>query len=115
MASELTGRFMEALQGAERTGDIGPLVGLFADDAELSNLGGTGPSRGRQGAERFWRDYLAVFDRIRSTFTRVIESDGAAALEWVSEGTLSGGRPIRYPGVSLLEIADGRVRQFRAY
>ena len=43
MASEVTRRFMEALQDAERTGDVGPLVGLFADDAELSNLAGAEP------------------------------------------------------------------------
>jgi ketosteroid isomerase-like protein len=115
MASELTRRFMEALQGAEQTGDIGPLVALFADDAELSNLGGTEPSRVPAGASHFWRAYLDVFQDIRSTFTLVVEGDGAAALEWVSEGDLPGGRPIRYAGVSLLEIGDGRIRRFRAY
>jgi ketosteroid isomerase-like protein len=115
MASELTRRFMEALQGAERTGDIGPLVELFSEDAELSNLGGTEPTHGKAGAVRFWRDYLGVFRRIRSEFTLVLEGDGAVALEWVSEGGLPGGHPIRYAGISVLEMHGGRIRRFRAY
>jgi ketosteroid isomerase-like protein len=115
MASELARRFMDALQGAERTGDVGPLADLFADDAELSNLGGTEPSRGREGAIHFWRAYLGVFERIGSTFTLVLEGDDAAALEWVSDGELAAGGPIHYAGVSLLEMGDGRVRRFRTY
>jgi ketosteroid isomerase-like protein len=115
MASELTRRFMEALQEAERTGDIDPLVELFADDAELSDLGGTEPCHGKAGAVRFWRDYLGVFQQIHSTFTLVLEGDGATALEWVSEGDLPGGHPIRYAGVSALETHGGRIRKFRAY
>lgn len=62
------------------------------------------------GAARLWRDFLGVFQRIRSTLTLVIEQDGAAALEWVSKGDLPGGRPIRYAGVSLLGMRDGRIR-----
>ena len=52
MASDVVRRFMEALQAAERTGEVGPLVGLFADDAELSRLGEAEPARGREGAGR---------------------------------------------------------------
>lgn len=115
MDGDVARRFMEALQGAERTGEVGPLVELFADDAELSKLAGVEPRRGREGAIQFWRDYLGAFEQIRSTFSLVVEGAGAVALEWVSEGALPGGRPIRYAGVSLLEFDDGRVRRFRTY
>ena len=39
MDGDVARRFMEALQGAERTGEVGPLVEMFADDAELSKRG----------------------------------------------------------------------------
>src|SRR3954462_5675531 len=106
---------MEALQEAERTGEAGPLVALFADEVELSKLAAPAPDRGREGAGRFWRAYLGDFEHIRSTFTRVIEGAGAAALEWVSEGAVPGGRAIRYAGVSLVQIEGDRVRRFRTY
>lgn len=115
MPSELTRHFIQALQGAERTGDIGPLVALFADDATLSNLGGTEPCHGQPGAARFWREYLGVFRSIQSSFGLILEGDAAAALEWTSEGDLPGGHPIRYSGVSVLEMRDGRIHRFRAY
>src|SRR5262245_699205 len=101
-------QFMGALQEAQGSGDVGALVALFADDAELSKLANDQPSR-------FWRDYLKSFYRVRSSFTHVFEGSGTASLEWVSEGALPGGRPIRYAGVSLLEIEGDRVRRFRAY
>jgi ketosteroid isomerase-like protein len=115
MSGDVVRRFMEALQGAERTGEVGPLVELFAEDAELSRLGVAEPDRGREGASRFWRDYLGAFAHVRSTFGLIVEGEWAAALEWTSEGTLPGGRPIGYAGVSLLEFEGGRVRRFRTY
>src|SRR5918997_2164472 len=115
MDGDVARRFMEPLQGAERTGEVGPLVEMFADDAELSKLGDARLARGREGASRFWRDYLGAFAHIRSTFTLVVEGAGAAALEWTSEGDLPGGQPIRYSGVSLLEFDGGRVLRFRTY
>jgi hypothetical protein len=45
----------------------------------------------------------------------VREAEGLAVLEWESEGTLPGGEPIRYPGVSVIEFADGRVGRFSTY
>lgn len=73
-------RFLRTLQLAEQSGDVGPLVELFTDDAELAKTAGPGPERGRDGARRFWESYLRAFDRVRSEFTRVIESDGLAVL-----------------------------------
>src|SRR4029079_11627460 len=115
VASAEVRRFMEALQGAEQSSDVGPLVELVAGDAELSKLAGVEPRRGREGADQFWRDYLGAFEHIRSTFTGVIEGVGEADLGSVPEGPLPGGRPIRYAGVSLLEFGEGRVRRFRTY
>jgi len=115
MSSETAERFMAALQQAEQRKDASPLVEFFGDDAELSNLAHRQQKHGREGAREFWEGYLAVFDRVSSEFTNVVVSDTGAALEWVARGTLAGGAPIDYEGVSVLETADGRVRRFKTY
>jgi ketosteroid isomerase-like protein len=115
MASEIAERFMQTLQQVEETQDSEPLVSLFAEDAELSNLAMAEPLRGQAGARQFWQKYLSVFDRIHSHFTQVTEGSDTAVLEWVSEGTLSSGEPIRYLGVSIVEVQQGKVQRFRTY
>ena len=106
-------RFMADMQAFERGADVGPLAELFADDAELSNL--SHAEAGRGGARRFWEAYRAAFGTVRSEFTAVTVGDGRAALEWVSAGTFPSGEPIRYRGVSILEVEGDRVHRFRAY
>lgn len=115
MASDTAERFMQTLQHIESTGDPAPMAGLFADDAELSNLGGRRAYRGRDGAVEFWRAYLDQFDEIRSDFGHVTESPDGAAAEWVSHGRLASGRPLRYSGVSVLEFDGSLIRRFRTY
>lgn len=114
----MTETFAGRLQDFERTGDVEPLVELFAEEAELSKLDGAAVHRGRDGARRFWTEYREVFDDLRSEFTGDVRGDGKAVLEWVAEGSLKAAgdaapRPIRYPGVSILEVADGSIRRFR--
>jgi ketosteroid isomerase-like protein len=116
MASLHAERFMNALQRAERTGDVAALVDLFTEDAELSNLSGTEPHRGVDGAREFWHEYLDAFDCILSRFTNVFDAPGAVVLEWASEGSLRNGPEISYRGVSVLETDDqGQVRRLRTY
>lgn len=115
MASEIAERFMRTLQKTEETGDVEPLIELFTDDAELSKLATVEAMQGRDGARHFWCDYLAVFDRIHSEFNHVTESNGTAVLEWTSSGALTSGEPLKYRGVSILEISNGQVHRFRTY
>jgi ketosteroid isomerase-like protein len=116
MASETAKRFMDTLQRTEATGDVEPLVALFTDDAELTNLAMTDPLQGIDQIRKFWQNYLSVFDRIHSRFTHVTERENRAVLEWISEGALSNGEPMSYRGVSVLETDDnGSVHRFRTY
>ena len=96
MPSETTERFMTALQQAEDGGDLGPLVALFHEDAELTNLANDEPRRGRDGARRFWDEYLQAFDQIRSTFGHVFDDGQSAAL-----GMGFGGNTPRWPPLEL--------------
>ncbi len=115
MVSETAERFMQVLQEAEQTKVLEALVGMFTEDAELTNLARIEPLRGRDGAHHFWQEYLSVFEQIRSKFINVIENEGAIVLEWISEGVLSNGEPLSYRGVSVLETFGEQVCRFRTY
>jgi ketosteroid isomerase-like protein len=115
MPGTFADRFAAALRESEERKDPGPVAGLFAPDAELSNLAHPEPRRGADGARQFWQDYLDAFGTVRSEFSSVRQADGWAVLEWASEGTLPAGKPVRYRGVSILELDGDRVRRFRTY
>jgi ketosteroid isomerase-like protein/rubrerythrin len=107
--------FIAALRALEEDYDLDRIVSVFDDSAEISNPTHDVPRRGREGAREFWRAYRDSFEVIRSDFSRVVEADGAAMLEWTSHGRILGGRPIDYSGVSVLELQDGKVHRFRTY
>jgi ketosteroid isomerase-like protein len=113
--TNLAETFMQTLQQTEVLGDVDPLVDLFADTADLSNLAMTQPLHGRENIRQFWQNYLSVFDRIQSRFTHVSEGNGTITLEWISEGNLVSCESIRYRGVSILETHNGQVQHFRTY
>lgn len=115
MASETAEKFMQTLQQIEGNKNVEPLVSLFTEDAQLSNLATQSPLQGKDGARQFWQKYLSVFQQIHSKFTNVVESNGSAVLEWISEGTLTSGEPLKYQGVSIIETVDGKVQCFRTY
>ncbi|MDQ6656126.1 MAG: nuclear transport factor 2 family protein [Verrucomicrobiota bacterium] len=107
----MAARFKQALQQTEQTRDAKHVASLFAEGAELSNLGGDHGT----DAERFWSVYLQQFSEIRSEFTGEVVSDTGAALEWKSRGTTAEGKPIEYSGISLIEFDGDRVTSFRSY
>ncbi len=107
--------FIAALRAAESSGDPSPLVALYADDSECTNLAKESPETGVAGARKFWADYLKAFKRIESTFHNVIAADDHAVLEWVSAGELPSGKPISYRGVSVIEYAGDKVKRFHSY
>jgi ketosteroid isomerase-like protein len=114
-ASGDAARFIEALRAVEEGGDVERMVALFDDDAEISNPHDIAPHRGREGARRFWQAYRDSFEQIRSDFSKVVQGENTAMLEWTSTGRVVSGEPVTYSGVSVLETRDGRVHRFRAY
>jgi len=114
-ASQRTKRFIEGLLQLERSGDVSGFTQMFAGDAELSKLVHAQAYQGSEGVNRFWQEYLATFEKIRSEFQSVVESGDLAVLEWTAEGSLPGGQPIHYRGVSILEWDGDSIRRFRTY
>lgn len=105
----------KGLQEAERTRDVEPLVRLFSEDAEVESPMLHRSHRGLDGARQFWKEYLGAFGDVRSEFTDTRRTETSATLEWKSDGTLPGGKPISYRGVSLIDFGDGKVKRFRTY
>jgi ketosteroid isomerase-like protein len=106
---------MRILREAEERRDPARLAELFTDDAELSTLTRDEPRRGKAGARQFWAEYLQSFGKVQSQFGNVLEADGTAILEWVSDATFPDGRRVKYRGVSILETTGDRVKRFRTY
>ncbi len=120
-AKAIADRFIEELHRIE-DGDpagIDSMVELFADNAELSNplIERQGSSRkGHDQIEKFWREYRATFDTIRSDFFDVTASDHSAGLFWRSAGNSANGQPLEYEGVSLLVLDEaGKIARFKGF
>lgn len=113
-ASERATVFMKALKTLETEQNPAPLVALFADDATLERMTHK-VYEGKADAEAFWQEYLAPFAVITTEFYNVTEDDDGAVLEWVSKGSLEGGKAICYRGVSSLSFEGERVKSFRTY
>lgn len=111
----MTERFTEALHRLDAGGDPQALVELAGNDIELIKLDQHHEARGRDGAQRFWEDYRNVFDDIETTFTHTVVGEGSAALEWTSQGTLRGGKPFTYRGVTVIEGDEERLSGVRTY
>jgi len=107
--------FIDALGRLEADGDPEPLVALFAQDGVCDNVTLTTSFEGREGARTFWTQDRAIFDRIRSEFRNVIVTGDRVALEWTREGSARNGGPVRFEGVSILELHDGHITRFKAY
>ncbi|WP_223640257.1 nuclear transport factor 2 family protein [Corallococcus sp. EGB] len=108
-------RFVDALLKLEQDGDIEPMVALFADDAQVSNVASPNIYSGLDGARRFWTEYKGTLGQVKSVFRNMIESGDRVALEWETQGTARNGAAIAYEGVSIIEWDGDRVRRFFAY
>jgi limonene-1,2-epoxide hydrolase len=113
--TKTTQLFIDALQVLERDRDPTDMIGLFVENSEIGNIVSSRKFIGLAGADEFWETYRDTFGEVTSTFRNIIVSDGRAALEWTTTGTSSAGAPIAYEGVSILEMADGKITRFRAY
>ena len=116
MSEQTAKKFIEALGKLEAGRELEEIVRLFAPDAEVGNVVSPEKFRGREGAREFWgAKYRDTFGEVRSTFRNVFASENRAALEWTTEGTANDGTPLKYEGVSILEIEGGQVTRFCAY
>ena len=111
----LVDQFIQALGQLEKEGSTQALCELFHDSCEVKNILLPEALKGKQGAERFWKEYRGGFREIESRFTHRSETADTVVLEWISDGTLKSGHPVSYTGVTLLDFDGGKIKSFRAY
>jgi SnoaL-like domain len=112
---KLNEKFIAALNKLESTGEIEPIVALFTDQCEVSNVLNFDESRGVSRARDFWSHYRDTFDEVHSRFRNQIISDNRIALEWITEGSNKDGGKVTYEGVSILETDKEKITRFFAY
>jgi ketosteroid isomerase-like protein len=105
--------FATALQKFENDGDVEAFAALFADDAVSERFDARGERRGE--VAQFWQEYRAQFQTIGTTFTDTVEGGDRAALEWVSDATLADGRPLKYRGVTVIDLAGDTITKLSTY
>lgn len=115
MASEMAERFMRTLQEMEQSKDTRAMVDLFSESADLHRLTGDENAKGREGAQKFWQEYLSAFQKVTSRFTNVIETDNTAVMEWIAKAEPETAEPFEYEGVSIIQVENGKVSRFRTY
>lgn len=115
MVHESVVHFIHALRRLEKLGDVEPMVKLFSEDAELSNVVHPAPFYGTAGAYRFWRNYGFLFQHVTTRFERVVETSETCVLEWTSEGQTPSGKPINYQGATILDFQDDKIVRLRAF
>lgn len=110
---DTTRSFIAALRHLEQERDLDPMAELFSDDAEVRSIDGHGPRQGPDGIRALFEEYLKQFDEVSTTFTQVTEGGTHAALEWTTKAVRAGGHDVSYTGVTIIDLADGRVAGFR--
>lgn len=106
-------RFVDALHSLEAGGDTPPFAALVTSSAEVLSIDGHGPRHGPAGMTELFTQYLAQFEHVETTFTRITENNTRAALEWSSDAVLTGGHPVTYTGITILDHTDGQITRFR--
>src|SRR5918997_1010924 len=113
--TDVTQQFIDALADLERERNVERITALFGPESEVGNIVSPRQFSGAEGARAFREGYRDALGEVATTFRNVIVSDGRAALERTTTGTSAAGAPISYEGVSILEMADGKITRFRAY
>ena len=106
-------KFAAGLHELDKNCDARAFAALFTDDAVTQRFDARGERRGE--VEQFWQEYRAQFQSISTTFYDVVEGGDRFALEWTSDATLSDGRPIRYRGVTVIDLDGDKVSRLRTY
>lgn len=99
-------RFVAALRSLEDAGEVDGLAGVGGADTRWWSTGPDEAVSGTDGARQFWSRYRRAFAEIRSEFGTVTETPGRVVLEWTSRGRHHSGAPVRYAGVTVLDL-DG--------
>ncbi|GAA2552563.1 nuclear transport factor 2 family protein [Pseudonocardia hydrocarbonoxydans] len=104
--------FVAALRRFEQDADPAPLARLFSADATAMRLDARGE---RADVAAFWTEYREQFHELSTTFVNAVEDDDQVALEWTTTATLTDDRPLRYRGVTVIDLDGDDIVALRTY
>ena len=109
--------FIDALRTLEDQENVAPMARLYGPDATIwsPQVDARELPKRPDGAERFWREYRAAFQHVRSEFLSVTDAGSRSVLEWESSGSMRDGSPFTYRGVSVVEWNGDRIQRFATY
>jgi steroid delta-isomerase-like uncharacterized protein len=109
-------RFTEAFN----RGDVKGLVELFTEDGTYDDIF-FGPHKGRDALREMFERMFREGKGYEWRFETVLEDGRRAAGEWRFRYTVSdavprsAGRPVRFKGMSVFDLRDGRISAYREY
>ena len=114
--ADLANDFKKALQTSEKEKSPDAVLAFFEEGSTLKRLNHE-HYRGRDGAKKFWDEYLSTFKTQETTFHHTVDAADTVVLEWLSKGEFPNGEPFEYRGVSVLERGGGddKIGAFRTY
>lgn len=104
---------IERYYGFVDDGDLEQMLALFADDCVYERPG-TGPLRGKEQLEAFYRDQR-IIESGSHTLHRLMVDDSTVVVEGTFDGTLRDGRDVSVRFTDVFELRDGLVTNRRSY
>jgi steroid delta-isomerase-like uncharacterized protein len=103
--------------------DVGAIVALYTEDAELFDSGMKRPRHGRKEIQQWFSTRFSSMPSINYVPTgQVFMEDGQAALTWTTRGNIQRllgqawlARPFQVDGVSVFLFRDGLIQKQRGY
>jgi len=108
-------RLFESRRDAWLREDVDAYLALFSDDIVLQ-VPGRDPVAGIEAYAQLVRQSLAHVRPVRFDFHQLAVHGDVVLAEWTIDLEVrADGRPISYRGMSVCEIAEGRIRRWREY
>ena len=105
--------------------DVEAIVAAHTADATMDMVAAPEESsQGTAGIRHFWQEHFAAIPDFHFDFAAPVRAGDAVTLEWTMAGTYQGddpgfgmakGKPFRIRGVSVLELAEGKIYRERQY
>jgi steroid delta-isomerase-like uncharacterized protein len=117
--SETTSQLIQDLVDGWNAHDANKVTALYAPDYEEEDIAAAGRHRGPIAARATMILYLRAFPDLRLTAEDVVIQGDCVVLSWILTGTHRGtlmnipatGRGVRVRGVSIMSLADGRIKR----
>jgi steroid delta-isomerase-like uncharacterized protein len=117
MTEERAQEILSTYRAARNRPDLDLLDGIFAENAVVHDASGPGDIRGLEALKSFYAETHEGFPEFRIDWDDVIVASDALVTRWTIEATHAGnlrglsptGRHVRFSGVAIDRVADGRI------